>query len=128
MTVPYFPIRPNPNPDFTQVIQINDRVNASGNLVWEMNGSSFRANYNNPLLLLAHQRNTSYPYNPEWNTYNFGKNKTVRVVVNNNSPIVHVCLLLPWLSPTRPAGDLPLILRQTADASSRPQYVHSPRG
>jgi len=43
----------------------------------------------NPLLLLANLGNTSYPEHPEWNVYNFGKNTSIRLVVNNYTPIPH---------------------------------------
>jgi hypothetical protein len=48
-----------------------------------MNGISFRGNYDNPILLLTKLGNTSYPYDPQWNAYNFGTNKSVRIIVNN---------------------------------------------
>jgi hypothetical protein len=48
-----------------------------------MNNSSFRANYNNPILLLSKTGNDSYPYDPEWNVYNFGSNSSIRIVINN---------------------------------------------
>jgi hypothetical protein len=54
-----------------------------------MNNQTHRANYNNPLLLLAHQKNTSYPNDPQWNVYNFGSNKTIRFVVENANRAAH---------------------------------------
>ncbi|KAI9673316.1 MAG: hypothetical protein M1829_004082 [Trizodia sp. TS-e1964] len=89
LTVPVYPIAPSPVADTTQEINLNYTFNASGNFLWTMNKSTFRANYNNPLLLLASEGNTTYPYDPEWNVYNFGSNKTIRVVVNNLTPFTH---------------------------------------
>ena len=63
-TVPWFPITPTPSPAVTQTIEIGATINATGNFVWTMNGSAFRANYNNPVLLLAKAGNTSYPFDP----------------------------------------------------------------
>lgn len=54
-----------------------------------MNNSSFRADYNAPLLLLAKAGNTSYPNSPEWNVYNTGSNGTIRLIVNNPTRAVH---------------------------------------
>ena len=78
-------------PATTIKVEINFKVNATGNLVWTIDGSAFRGDYNNPLLLLAKTGNTSYPYNPEWNVYDFGTNKSVRVILNNKTPTSH-----PW--------------------------------
>ncbi|KAI9671164.1 MAG: hypothetical protein M1817_003671 [Caeruleum heppii] len=88
-TVPLFPIRPNPSPATTETITLTAGLNASGNFLWYMNGVSHRGNLNNPLLLLAHQKNLSYPYNPEWNVYNFGSNRTMRIIFNNDFPVSH---------------------------------------
>ncbi|KAH0556122.1 hypothetical protein GP486_005944 [Trichoglossum hirsutum] len=52
-TVPWFPITPAASPATTANIEIGATINATGNFVWTMNGSAFRANYNNPTLLLA---------------------------------------------------------------------------
>lgn len=48
-----------------------------------MNKSSFRANYNDPILLLSNVGNNSYPDDPQWNVYNFGSNSSIRIVLNN---------------------------------------------
>lgn len=48
-----------------------------------MNGQTHRANHNRPLLLLAHQKNTSYPFDPQWQVYNFGSNRTMRFIIRN---------------------------------------------
>ena len=70
---------------------VNVTRNATGSVVWTIDESSFRADLNNPLLLLAKTGNVSYPYSPELNVYNVGSNKTIRVVINNLSPTTH-----PW--------------------------------
>jgi FtsP/CotA-like multicopper oxidase with cupredoxin domain len=54
-----------------------------------MNGASFRANYNNPILLLSNLGNNSYPQHPEWNVYNFGSNSSIRFVINNPGFAAH---------------------------------------
>jgi FtsP/CotA-like multicopper oxidase with cupredoxin domain len=54
-----------------------------------MNNSSFRADYNTPILLLSKMGNNSYPDNPEWNVYNFGSNSSIRIILINDTPIPH---------------------------------------
>lgn len=79
------------NPSVTIQMDLNVTINATGHLVWTINESAFRANYNNPILLLAHSDNTSYPMDPDWNVYNVGTNDTIRIVLNNTTPTSH-----PW--------------------------------
>ena len=74
-------------PDITHTIEMTFGPNATGHNVWMMNKSSFRANYNAPVLLLANQGNFSYP--ASWNVYNNGGARTVRVVLINNSRLTH---------------------------------------
>ncbi|RMZ81035.1 hypothetical protein DV738_g2460, partial [Chaetothyriales sp. CBS 135597] len=86
--VPLAPITPPPA-DTTVTVEINVMVNGSGNFLWTVDGSSFRTNYNHPILLLSDAGNNSYPDSPEWNVYNFGQNKSFIIVVNNPTPVVH---------------------------------------
>lgn len=92
LTVPFFPKTPEPNPDITIVVQADLITNSTGQREYKMNNSSYKANYNHPLLLLANQKNTSYPDDPQWNVYNLGNKKSIRVVVNNNNAGPHVRL------------------------------------
>lgn len=71
----------------TQNLDINSYVNETGTFLWTLGGTSFRANYNNPVLSLANQGNFTYP--DEWNVRNFGSNTTIRIVVNNPTPASH---------------------------------------
>jgi FtsP/CotA-like multicopper oxidase with cupredoxin domain len=87
-TTPLIPIAPGPA-DVVSNIAINLTVNETGHPVWTMNGQTFRANFNNPILLLAHQGNISYPNDPQWNVYNFGENQTIRIVFQNLIPFAH---------------------------------------
>ena len=64
-------------------------TNNTGSFLWTVNNSSFRANYNNPLLLLAKVGNTSYPYDPDWNVYNTGNSQTIRLLVKNPTAAAH---------------------------------------
>ena len=90
ISIPEYPI-PADEPSTTIEMAVNVSINATGHLVWTINDSAYRGNYNNPILLLANSGNTSYPMDPEWNVYNVGSNATIRVVVNNISPTSH-----PW--------------------------------
>ncbi|KAF2167126.1 multicopper oxidase [Zasmidium cellare ATCC 36951] len=88
LTEPYYPIKLDP-PDTTITIQITQTVNETGYTHYEMNGQTFRANYNHPLLNLTYNGNTSYPDDPQWNVYNFGANDTIRIIFQNNVPFGH---------------------------------------
>ena len=87
-TVPFFPFPATANPATTITIGISIKSNGT-HLLWHMNDSPFRANYNNPILQLANAGNTSYPYDPQWNVYNTGNNNSVRVIINNPTGAAH---------------------------------------
>lgn len=88
-TVPFFPFPAVQNPETTETIDITFGQNKSGNYLWSMSGTSFRANYDNPILLLANSGNTSYHFDPQWNVYNTGQNKSVRIILRNRSFASH---------------------------------------
>lgn len=79
----------DPSPATTEKIDIEFGQNASGNWLFTMNKSAFRANFNNPILLLSNTGNNSYPDDPQWNVYNFGSNDSIRIVFNNSNPRTH---------------------------------------
>jgi FtsP/CotA-like multicopper oxidase with cupredoxin domain len=85
-TIPYYAVKGVKTPDTVVTYNINKIVNATGQQEWQVNDSAFHGNYNNPLMLLTQQGNTSYPDDPQWNVYNFGKNKTVRMILQNTTP------------------------------------------
>jgi FtsP/CotA-like multicopper oxidase with cupredoxin domain len=88
-TVPAYPSTPPTTPGTVQTIGVSLGANATGHLVFFVNGISFRANYDQPVLLLAKNGNTSYPDSPEWNVYNFGSNSSVRLIFQNTFPMQH---------------------------------------
>ncbi|RFU25815.1 hypothetical protein B7463_g10521, partial [Scytalidium lignicola] len=88
-TTPWYPITPDPDPPTTQDIDIEFGQNATGHWVWTMNNVSFRANYNNPILLLSNLGNNSYPNDPQWNVYNFGSNSSIRIYITNPGFLAH---------------------------------------
>lgn len=79
------------DPATTINVEVNFKINATGHFLWTIDGSPFRGDFNNPLLLLAKAGNKSYRYKPEWNVYDFGSNSSVRVILNNLTPTSH-----PW--------------------------------
>ncbi|KAL8627715.1 hypothetical protein Q9189_006582 [Teloschistes chrysophthalmus] len=88
-TRPLFPFPALQNAATTQNIDITFGPNATNHNLWYMNKQTFRANYDHPVFLLAAAGNTSYPYDPQWNVYNFGSNASVRLIVKNNFPALH---------------------------------------
>lgn len=88
-TTPVYSITPNPAPTTTLTLQIGVTVNETGHFLWTINNSSFRADYNAPVLLLANAANTTYPYDPEWNIYNTGNASSILLIVENNTPVAH---------------------------------------
>lgn len=90
ISIPEYPM-PAIEPDTTIDFNVNFTINATNHLVWTINEIGFRGDYNNPILLLAKTGNSSYPMDPDWNVYNTGSNKTIRVVVTNHTPTSH-----PW--------------------------------
>ncbi|KAF2257739.1 laccase-1 precursor [Lojkania enalia] len=67
---------PLEEPTVTQEVDITMRSNGT-NFLWWMNNSSYRGDYNKPILNLAKDNN--FGFRPEWNVFNFGSNKTVRI-------------------------------------------------
>ena len=88
-TIPFYAMSPPATPATTQQIDISLDFNASGVTLFYMNGESFRGNYDHPVLLLAKLGNVSYPYDPQWNVYNFGSNSSIRFVIRNTTPLAH---------------------------------------
>jgi FtsP/CotA-like multicopper oxidase with cupredoxin domain len=89
LTVPLYPITPDLSDVKTQVVGLTFGPNATGNNLFYVNNSTYRPNFNKPLLLLAHHQNSSYQYEPDWNVYDFGKAKRIRLVVNNLNSASH---------------------------------------
>ena len=90
-SVPMDPIAAG-DADATVTMTVAVGLNATGHVVWTINNSSFVADWNNPILLLAKSGNTTYPViDDDWNVYNMGTNQTVRFIINNTSPTSH-----PW--------------------------------
>lgn len=87
-TEPFYPIQP-PEPEKTVHITIAQEINSTGHTTYTMNGQTFRTNYNHPLLNLTFNGNTSYPFDPQWNVYDFGSSESVRVVFQNTVPFAH---------------------------------------
>lgn len=79
--VPYYSITPAVNPSVTQDLDITFQSNGTHNL-WYMNNSTFRGDYNDPILLETNLGRKDYK--PEWNVLDFGSNSSFRIVVYNH--------------------------------------------
>lgn len=86
-TVPHFPQSVDPNPSI-ETITVDLFTNATGHHVWVMNNVTQYVDYNAPALLQAYEGNFSFP-EPDANVYNFGTNKTVRIILNTVYQSVH---------------------------------------
>ena len=76
---------PLPPADKTYNMSIKLFRNATNHLLFSFDEVAFRGNMNSPTLLLADLGNTTF--DPIWNVKNTGNAKSVRVIVNNQSPI-----------------------------------------
>jgi FtsP/CotA-like multicopper oxidase with cupredoxin domain len=74
-----------PPADKTYTMAVEFFRNETGHALFSLAGTAFRGNMNSPTLLLADLGNTTF--DPIWNVQNTGNAKSVRVIVNNNTPI-----------------------------------------
>lgn len=89
--VPFFPLQP-PTSNTTVDLSLSFEVNSSGNFLWTLDGSSYRTDYNEPILPLLQADNsaTAIAALPsQWNVYNFGSNKSFVIVINNQNAVAH---------------------------------------
>lgn len=86
LTVPYYPMAAA-TPSTTQTMVIDFYVNSTGSFLWRLDGTSFRGNYNDPILLQANKGNFTFP--AEYNVKNIGANTTARFIINNPGPASH---------------------------------------
>ncbi|KAF4632286.1 hypothetical protein G7Y89_g5849 [Cudoniella acicularis] len=89
LTTPIFPIEAELEPDITQVIELDLFTNSTGSHIWIMNNQTFRADYSNPLLFAEQAENFTSPPEAEQMIFDFGKAKTVRIVLNNKYQAAH---------------------------------------
>ncbi|KAK5741177.1 hypothetical protein LTR17_004117 [Elasticomyces elasticus] len=80
LTVPTYKMTPPKNPHTVQTVNITYQSNGTHNLFY-MNNSTFKANYNDPVLLDAKLGNMNFP--ADYNVYNFGTSPSIRLVVYN---------------------------------------------
>lgn len=141
-TVPYYQITPPGTPAKEVTVDVNFGVNATGSLVWTMNNSTFRTCYNDPALFRAQELitspNSTFEYPDEWNVYDMGEASSIRVIVNNLTPVSHPMHLHghnmhvlaegtgTWdgtvVNPSNPARRDTQLLRPV-DASGNPGYL-----
>ncbi|KFY13638.1 hypothetical protein V492_03139 [Pseudogymnoascus sp. VKM F-4246] len=89
VTKPKFVMAPPPKPDITQIVDIDFQFDAAGKGMWTLNNQFFQANYDQAILLLANQGNTSYPNDPQWNVYNFHNSTSIRLILRSQIPLAH---------------------------------------
>ena len=90
-TVPFFAIAP-PTVNTTVDVALSFELNSTGHFLWTFDASTFRTDYNNPILpLLQASNSTTYidEFPTEWNVYNFGSNKSFVIVINNENAVAH---------------------------------------
>ncbi|KAI2627257.1 multicopper oxidase [Hypomontagnella submonticulosa] len=87
-TTPYFQQPVDPHPDTVETIEVDLLTNTTGQHVWIMNNRTQYTDYNTPVLLEANRGNWTFP-DPKANVYNFGTNRTVRIVMNTVYQAVH---------------------------------------
>ncbi|TGO22870.1 hypothetical protein BPAE_0152g00250 [Botrytis paeoniae] len=99
-TTPYVKSSPPVTPQVTQTIDINYVINGSGMFLFTFGGSSFRADYNQPVLLTAATATTSTSnssiytnstslYPTTMNVHDFGTPASVRLIITNSVPVSH---------------------------------------
>lgn len=85
-TVPSYRIAPG-EPAITEVLPLEFKPNMTGNLLWYMANRTFRANYNDPILLEAKLGN--FNFDPIRNVHNYGSNQSLRFIVENTGVQPH---------------------------------------
>jgi FtsP/CotA-like multicopper oxidase with cupredoxin domain len=81
LTTAFCPVTPAVLADVEQSIDITFGSNGT-NFVWFMNNSTFRGDYNDPLLGAVKAGNLTFE--DEWNVYNFDVAENIRVVFYNH--------------------------------------------
>ncbi|KAI1338934.1 Cupredoxin [Xylariaceae sp. FL0016] len=79
LTIPALPLTP-PEPDVTEILPIELRPNGTSNL-WYMANRTFRADYNDPMLLDAKEGNLDFTYIQ--NVHDYGSNNSLRFIIEN---------------------------------------------
>lgn len=74
---------------FYQNLVLELAANETGSYEWLINGQTFRADFNTPLLYEAAGGVYDFPGNPEWNVYNFAQNTSVILNITNTTPFPH---------------------------------------
>ncbi|RDA95393.1 hypothetical protein CP533_3462 [Ophiocordyceps camponoti-saundersi (nom. inval.)] len=76
-----------PQPDLTYNFDVAVGRNESGVTLWSLGNQTFRGNYNSPTLLLSVLGN--FTVQEDWNVQSTRDARSVRVIVNNTSPVAH---------------------------------------
>jgi FtsP/CotA-like multicopper oxidase with cupredoxin domain len=74
---------------YVQDIILSLALNETGSFNFLINNQIYHANFNEPILYEAAAGNTSFPYDPQWNVYDFGSNNSIILNVTNTMPFLH---------------------------------------
>lgn len=86
LTEPSYAIKPL-EPDVVTVVQVTTSTNGSGQSLYYMNGETFHSDYDRPVLRGVQDGQTSFAKG--LNLYDFGNNKSIRLIFNNETPFSH---------------------------------------
>ncbi|KAF2724384.1 multicopper oxidase [Polychaeton citri CBS 116435] len=88
-TIPITTKAATATPDASVTINVTLAVNSTGHNLWLLNGISQYSDYNEPLLLLENEDDYTKSLDPDWNVYDFGSNRTIRIVMNTDYQSAH---------------------------------------
>ncbi|RYP22778.1 hypothetical protein DL765_001487 [Monosporascus sp. GIB2] len=86
------PVDPEPaatEPDITDVVAIGNHPNATGQWIWTMNGYVAEADISKPAILDLARGQAASSFPVQWNLYDYGDNRTVRIVLENPIDFPH---------------------------------------
>lgn len=86
---PEYAITPSSADVYHLDVSISLVKNSTGNMEWQLNSQTYRANFNIPLLWEAAAGRTSFPDQPQWHTMNLGTNATIILNITNLTPFYH---------------------------------------
>lgn len=75
-----YSLTPPSHPETQEIINVTFRSNTTHTL-WYMNNSTFRADYNDPVLLDAKLGRTEFP--SEYNVFDFHESRSIRLIFYN---------------------------------------------
>jgi len=87
--IPAYSLTPTPNPATTYTMDITVGTNATGSLIFSINNSTYRTNYSNPILPLLQSGLSPTTLPSSMNIIDFSTSPSIRLIINNLTPIPH---------------------------------------